>query len=1061
MITIKKESKEKRNWMLNFLFFLSVVYATPPPGQSLEPGGGKCIKCQCEAWRETCDSFGLKCERGGLVDVNSQRCTTNFRYTYCPKGPDYWYFNEAQGCHCPPEGDSDYKGIECQLSTPKRCQNLTTAAGEPMLFDGSYLNPASPTKQVQCFVKYTSTTSSIFDLINHRVDVQLRNSSVSFALSTRTRPYGPDTCGYVVDALTCELTQCETMEVVTNDGPTSRYSCNKISCSTCNEKLCKGYQVVADLLSVTPKDPVTLDFYDITLGTGKGSGMLKIRQDAVVIEVPLLCETGECVEEIVKADVTELNVNVMLSLGVVVGVIACCLLFLAVLVHYYRGNTNSFMSASSQKEEDNDAGIALKTIRLDEESEQTEFIQQQVMMSDALWEVEEQQEQINDTTESKTEAPPYTPLVVSYATNSNHDDPACSALVWRDVCVNLSTSRSTSRRVLTKVNGCVMPGELVAILGPSGAGKTTLLDVLGGRRGGVSCRGEIKLTGRQKQNTMSYVEQSDLLLETQTVQETILLSAILRSPASTKAAELRKRCTSVMEQLNIEHIACSRIGNSDTGGISGGERKRVSIGIELVVQPALLLLDEPTSGLDSWNVEVLMKVLRRVAKRGCGVLFTIHQVPAHFFATFDQVLLLSRLGRTVFFGSPTMSIKYLSNQGYPVPRHFNPAEFLLEVASLKEDTPLTVMSDDYAESDCNQQLLAHLGSFGPDSPETVHQATRTSNATMIAQPTRGCCSQTHILCVRHLRHISRDLTLVMTHMCVTVIMGAVLGGIFWQMDNKIPGIQNRVGLLFFLTIYFSLTSMSALGTFVNLRKLYWRERASHYYGPFPYFISAIMSDLLPLRVLPPLMFGVICYFMVGFQEDEEKLLYFLLLLVLVNIVATAVCFAVSSASSSVAQGTFVAVIFFIGCMMFGGLFLSNESEGPLTDIRYGSFYFYSYEALMVNEFIGLDLVFNAKGLPPYAITGDVILSNYGMNVARFYCDIYALVGFFVLFLYWAFVLLLFTNSPPKLSPGWKNNLKNLSLMWFLLLLPAAIIAPLAIYVDWCAMNESISGVEAV
>lgn len=998
--------------------------------QAQEPGCPTTSnKCACEAWREDCDAYGLKCQNYGLVDVNSQFCTTNFRYQYCPRGPTTWYFDERKTCHCEPP----FKGIECQLDSPGRCANLTSSTGKPLIFDGTYLNPASIHKKAQCYIDYDATTATLFDLINHRVYFTLDQDTVVFELWTRTRPLGGEACGGIVNALTCNLTSCKAVSKTAPEGPVASYTCQQFSCRSCNEKLCSGYAATARLLSDTVSQPITLEFSDISAANGKAKGRMKIRQEIIVIDLSLTCETGQCVEEIAPPPEQLTNVNVIVTLAVIVGMIVLCLLLMAVVVYVYRGNKAIGVTNGSSDANDE---AATKLLSANPGDDQVHSDASYALMNDAIMQAQT----------------PAQFLPISYEAKGLKNDPGDGRmhLMWRNIRVTMNPTRSTTREVLKGICGAVTATEMVAILGPSGAGKTTLLDVVAQRRSGSACTGTIQIVGsgrpRVTGSLMSYVEQSEMLLDTQTVRETLMFSAALRCSANDSVSVLNKQCEKVMSQLKIAHIADSRIGNADTGGISGGERKRVSIGVELVVGPAMLLLDEPTSGLDSTNVGVLMTVLREVARNGCGVLFTIHQVPAHEFLQFDQILLLGQNGRVLFFGSPSHSIKHLANNGLVIPSHTNPAEFLLDAASV-DKKKLDEVSDAYAQSQSFQDLSRVLDELDTQS----NNAAGTDG-----KPTRGCCWQTRMLCLRQTRHFSRDLTLVTTHMIVTVCMGALLGGIFWNVDNAIPGIQNRVGLLFFLTIYFSLTAMSALGVFVNHRKLYWRESTAGYYGVFPYFFSTIGVDLIPLRVLPPLILGVICYFMIGLQEDEDRLMWFLFVLVLVNVVATAACFVVSALSESVAQGTFIAVIFFIFCMMFGGLFLSNESDGPLTALRYGSFYFYAYEALMVNEFVGLELIFNPKDVDPFAITGVVILNNYGMSTARFYCDVYGLCGFFVVFLYLSLIFLCFTNSPVKLLQNWKNTLVSMLSMWFLILLPLVVIVPLVLLVDWCGLNDPIT-----
>ncbi len=171
---------------------------------------------------------------------------------------------------------------------------------------------------------------------------------------------------------------------------------------------------------------------------------------------------------------------------------------------------------------------------------------------------------------------------------------------------------SGPRMVLKGISGVVRPGEMVAIIGPSGAGKSTLLDILADRRR-AGVHGFIGLDNDSyraphRKDVIHYVLQEDKMMETQTVREAITFSATLRLPRGTSAETIAIAVQRVLDDLSLSHIADSPIGSSDAGGISGGERKRVAIGMELVTAPGMLLLDEPTTGLDSANAELVVKV---------------------------------------------------------------------------------------------------------------------------------------------------------------------------------------------------------------------------------------------------------------------------------------------------------------------------------------------------------------------------------------------------------------------------------------------------------------------
>ena len=177
-----------------------------------------------------------------------------------------------------------------------------------------------------------------------------------------------------------------------------------------------------------------------------------------------------------------------------------------------------------------------------------------------------------------------------------------STISFRDLSYSIPCRQSMNQMVLEGIHGKIMPGEIMAIMGGSGAGKTTCLDILARRNKIGNTGGDILVNGKymdfgQYREITGYVDQEDTLMETLTVYETILHSALLRLPR-TMALELKKRrVEECMKELGIIGIANRRIGGTDKRGLSGGEKRRVSIACELVTSPNVLFLDEPTSGL--------------------------------------------------------------------------------------------------------------------------------------------------------------------------------------------------------------------------------------------------------------------------------------------------------------------------------------------------------------------------------------------------------------------------------------------------------------------------------
>lgn len=210
-----------------------------------------------------------------------------------------------------------------------------------------------------------------------------------------------------------------------------------------------------------------------------------------------------------------------------------------------------------------------------------------------------------------------------------------SSLTWCDVGYSVTQTAnkiSTEKHILRNMTGEVRAGQVVAILGGSGAGKTSLLNTLAGRLADEGViKGNILVNGSERvpatwNITCAYVEQDDLMYTNLTVYETIRYAAILRLPSSISLQDKLKRVDDIILQLGLANCRDSRIGNASSRGISGGERKRVSIGIELVTDPSILFLDEPTSGLDAFNALKIITTIKELAvKQGKVVLMTIHQ----------------------------------------------------------------------------------------------------------------------------------------------------------------------------------------------------------------------------------------------------------------------------------------------------------------------------------------------------------------------------------------------------------------------------------------------------
>ncbi|CAN1844535.1 ABC transporter G family member STR [Linum perenne] len=277
-----------------------------------------------------------------------------------------------------------------------------------------------------------------------------------------------------------------------------------------------------------------------------------------------------------------------------------------------------------------------------------------------------------------------------------------TGLVFKDLSYSVLKKQKKDGEWITKeayllndISGHAVKGEIMAIMGPSGAGKSTFLDALAGRIAQGSLEGSVRIDGKPVTTSYmkmisSYVMQDDQLFPMLTVFETFMFAAEVRLPPTISRAEKKKRVHQLLDQLGLTSATHTYIGDEGRRGVSGGERRRVSIGIDIIHKPPLLFLDEPTSGLDSTSAYSVVEKVKDIARGGSIVLMTIHQPSYRIQLLLDRITMLAR-GRLVYMGSPAALPAHLSGFGRPVPDGENSIEYLIDV--IKEYDESTVGLD--------------------------------------------------------------------------------------------------------------------------------------------------------------------------------------------------------------------------------------------------------------------------------------------------------------------------------------------------------------------------------
>lgn len=271
--------------------------------------------------------------------------------------------------------------------------------------------------------------------------------------------------------------------------------------------------------------------------------------------------------------------------------------------------------------------------------------------------------------------------VISMATNPERRTRHVIEVAFKDLTLTLKGKRKTLLRCVT---GKVVPGHVTAVMGPSGAGKTTFLNALAGKPTGCEISGLVLINGKVEsvlsyRKIIGFVPQDDIVHGNLTVEENLWFSARCRLPADMSKADKVLVVERVIESLGLQVVRDSLVGTVEKRGISGGQRKRVNVGLEMVMEPSLLILDEPTSGLDSASSQLLLRALRREALEGVNIIMVVHQPSYTLYKMFDDLILLAKGGLIAYHGPVKRAEEYFSSLSINVPDRVNPPDYYIDI----------------------------------------------------------------------------------------------------------------------------------------------------------------------------------------------------------------------------------------------------------------------------------------------------------------------------------------------------------------------------------------------
>lgn len=588
---------------------------------------------------------------------------------------------------------------------------------------------------------------------------------------------------------------------------------------------------------------------------------------------------------------------------------------------------------------------------------------------------------------------------------------------FRDLSASVSTSRTSKKVLLDKVSGFIGSGEMLMVLGSSGCGKSTLLRTIANiRPANVTVQGDILFNSRRlrpsdRRQILSFVAQEAPLLGEFTVHETLWFAARLYFGYGViDKSVIQAKINDIINALALESCRDVLVGNLFFRGLSGGQRKRLSIAVELISSPACLILDEPTSGLDSYSAITLVKALRDLTTIGHTVIASIHQPGSRIWSLFSNVMLMSQ-GRCVYFGSAERSVSYFADLGLKCPDYFNPADFFSAVLSTdfasdafhsKTPQELADIFDASATKrlelgskldniDQGRQTLVgssgpstghalkhrlHFGSktkFDPLSDTTVAsevKAGRFHSSTSMKQA--GFLSATFTLTYRHLKSLYRDPGLLLARVAAYLVLGIVLGLTYLDVGRSYDteAMLARPSILLAVVGFFSFLSVSAIPFVMDNRLVMDRERKNGAYPLLSYVCADAMS-LIPATALLSVIASLFVVFMCSLNNFGAFFFTLFILLYCVETMVHAVACIFKRMETAVAVGIGLFGVVF----MCAGFFVPvAEMSWAIRWVSYISFPRYAFRAFMRNELESINATTSAQ-FP----NGEALLNFFAIN----------------------------------------------------------------------------------
>ncbi|CAI2387663.1 unnamed protein product [Moneuplotes crassus] len=549
------------------------------------------------------------------------------------------------------------------------------------------------------------------------------------------------------------------------------------------------------------------------------------------------------------------------------------------------------------------------------------------------------------------------------------------------------------KEIVKNASGYCEQGDALFIMGSSGAGKTTLLNILSDQislknaalSGQVLINDSIRVTSDNFGSYAAYITQEDYLYESFTCEKCIEFAARLRLNLTRE--ETSERVDEIIEKMGLQKCRKTMVGSEAIKGLSGGEKRRTSMAVELVTNPEILFLDEPTSGLDSFTAQKIVSLLIDFANRGKTVIATIHQPNSEVFQKFPKLLLLMD-GHTIYQGNTMESVEHFKSIGHQVPEFSNPSDYYLKEFYIsferteEEQKKMNALVDGY-----NRDILPKIES----AMESRNYDQVTEKELQKGMTKASFLLQFWILLCRSAYNVFFHPMIIKFKTIGILTIALVCMAVLWDPGEDREGIRGTIGSFLFITATFTFAPIATTTRSFSAEKpVFMKEYGNKTYGLIPYAISNSLVEI-PFESTYALIFAIIVYFSMGLEAEVGKFFIFLFAITLNSFCAMSMGLFLSAAVPNEESAIALTNLFVAPALLLCGVPVNLGTLDPWVGwLTYISPLRYTVEILIRNEYEGRSfseienpissLDYNLNIPFNFAILGVMILTFRGLAV---------------------------------------------------------------------------------